>query len=88
MGKSAWKKFPYADKAFNYAGAALKKNWERLHRGDCEPFPADTAAQDAWRAYHAGEFAKAFETRPQGWSFRHQRGQQGGDDLCQSPGKG
>ena len=61
MGKSAWKKFPYADKSFNYAGAALKKNWERLHRGDCEPFPADTAAQDAWRAYHAGEFAKAFE---------------------------
>ncbi|MGA9394868.1 MAG: hypothetical protein WBV56_05930 [Azonexus sp.] len=61
MGKPAWKKFPYADKAFNYAGAALKKNWERLHRGDCEPFPADSAAQDAWRAYHAGEFAKAFE---------------------------
>lgn len=61
MGKSTWKKFPHADKAFAYAGAALKKNWERLHRGDCEPFPADDAAQDAWRAYHAGDFAKAVE---------------------------
>jgi tetratricopeptide (TPR) repeat protein len=61
MGKSTWKKFPHADKAFSYAGAALKKNWERLHRGDCEPFPEDGAAQDAWRAYHAGEFAKAVE---------------------------
>ena len=61
MGKSAWNKFPYSDKAFTYAGAALKKNWARLHRGDCEPFPADSAAQDAWRAYHAGEFGKAFE---------------------------
>lgn len=61
MAKPAWKKFPYADKAFNYAGAALEKNWPRLHRGDCEPFPTDAGAQDAWRAYHAGDFAKAFD---------------------------
>jgi len=62
MGKHAWKKFPFPDKAFAYPGPALKKHWERLHRGDCEPFPADSAAaQDAWRAYHAGEFAKAVE---------------------------
>jgi len=59
MAKSAWKKFPHADKAFAYAGAALEKNWERLHRGDCEPFPADVAVQEAWRLYHQGEFHKA-----------------------------
>src|SRR3989338_7243792 len=59
MAKSAWKKFPYADKAFVFAGAALKKNWERLHRGDREPFPADAAVQEAWRLYHHGEFHKA-----------------------------
>jgi hypothetical protein len=23
----------------DYAGAALKKNWPRLHRGDGEPYP-------------------------------------------------
>ena len=57
----AWKKFPHADKSFVYAGAALKNNWERLHRGDREPFPADPAVQEAWRLYHQGEFQTAFE---------------------------
>jgi tetratricopeptide (TPR) repeat protein len=61
MAKPAWRKFPHADKAFVYAGAALKKNWERLHCGDCEPFPADAAVQEAWRFYHQGEFGKACE---------------------------
>jgi tetratricopeptide (TPR) repeat protein len=59
MAKPAWKKFPHADKTFVYAGAALKKNWERLHCGDCEPFPGDEAVQEAWRLYHQGEFQKA-----------------------------
>lgn len=61
MAKPAWIKFPHADKAYIYTGAALKKNWERLHRGDCEPFPADAAVQEAWRFYHQGEFHKACE---------------------------
>jgi tetratricopeptide (TPR) repeat protein len=39
MAKSGWKPFPYAEKAYDYAGAALKKAWPDLHRGDCEPFP-------------------------------------------------
>lgn len=57
--KRAWKKFPHADKTFVYAGAALKKNWERLHCGDREPYPADPAVQEAWRLYHQGEFHAA-----------------------------
>ncbi len=57
----AWKKFPYPDKAFVYTGAALKKNWPRLHCGDREPFPADAKVQEAWRAYHAGDFGRAVE---------------------------
>lgn len=61
MAKSSWKKFPYPDKAYTYAGAALKKAWPRLHRGDAEPFPVDEGVQEAWRAYHAGEFGKAVE---------------------------
>jgi len=61
MAKPTWKKFPYADKAFVYAGPALKKSWDRLHRGDREPYPADAAVQEAWRLYHQGEFAKACE---------------------------
>ncbi len=39
MSKAQWASFPHADKAYVYAGAALAKNWERLHRGDREPFP-------------------------------------------------
>ncbi|HEX7644710.1 MAG TPA: hypothetical protein VF472_21105 [Burkholderiaceae bacterium] len=55
----AWTKFPYADPAYTYTAASLKKAWARLHAGDCEPFPKDAALVDAWIAFHAGEFEKA-----------------------------
>ncbi|MGH1390859.1 MAG: hypothetical protein ACRAUZ_11985 [Aeromonas jandaei] len=51
--------FPYADAAYDYAGQKLADNWERLHQGDAEPWPEDEQVQDAWRAYHAGDFAQA-----------------------------
>jgi tetratricopeptide (TPR) repeat protein len=54
-----WARFPHADKAYAYDDAALKKAWDRLHRGDCEAYPKDAASQEAWRLYHAGEFEKA-----------------------------
>ena len=56
-----WLKFPHADRAYAYDRVALKKCWDRLHRGDGEPFPKDTNVQDAWRHYHAGEFRQAVE---------------------------
>ena len=62
MSKAAWAKFPHAEKPYTYAGAALKKNWERLHRGDAEPWPEDETVQEAWRLYHQGEFQKAAES--------------------------
>ena len=61
MAKAKWTAFPHPDKAFSYAGDALKKNWDKLHRGDCEPFPKDPAVQEAWRHYHAGRFQEAME---------------------------
>ncbi len=51
--------FPYDAAAYEHAGDALKKSWERLHRGDREPFPADPRLQAAWRAFHRGDFARA-----------------------------
>ena len=57
-----WAKFPHRSAAYAYDGAALKKQWDRLHRGDCEPLPKDVAALDAWRHYHAGEFQDAVES--------------------------
>ena len=56
-----WTKFPHADKAYAYDAAGLKKHWARLHRGDCEPFPKDADVLEAWRHFHAGEFAQAVE---------------------------
>jgi len=57
----AWAKFPYPNKPFTYTAAALKKSWDRLHNGDCEPFPKDAAVVEAWIAFHAGDFHKAAE---------------------------
>lgn len=59
MSNKAWAKFPHPDKRYTYAGAALKKNWDRLHCGDRELFPADATVQEAWRLFHQGEFEKA-----------------------------
>ena len=57
-----WAKFPHADKAYAYDAAALKKQWPRLHCGDCEPLPKGAEAIAAWQAFHAGEFARAVDT--------------------------
>lgn len=57
----AWAKFPYPDKKYQYTAATLKKAWERLHRGDLEPWPKDEAVVEAWIAFHAGDFQKAYE---------------------------
>ncbi len=59
--KTGWVAFPGNASAFHYDGAALKKHWARLHKGDAEPFPADKAVQDAWRLYHAGDFQGAHD---------------------------
>ncbi|MEO8346444.1 MAG: hypothetical protein ABI607_12190 [Betaproteobacteria bacterium] len=56
-----WAKFPHADKAYAYDAAGLKKHWARLHRGDGEPFPKDAGILEAWRFFHAGEFAQSVE---------------------------
>ncbi|MGH2958908.1 MAG: hypothetical protein ACRDKE_04840 [Solirubrobacterales bacterium] len=60
MAKS-WAKFPYPEKKFQYTAATLKKSWGRLHQGDAEAFPKSDAVIDAWIAFHAGEFQKAFD---------------------------
>ena len=61
MAKLKWTAFPHPSKSFAYPGDALKKGWAKLHRGDCEPYPSDPGAQDAWRLFHQGKFAEAVE---------------------------
>jgi tetratricopeptide (TPR) repeat protein len=59
MAKPKWAAFPHPTKEFAFAGDALKKQWDALHQGDCEPFPKDAGAQEAWRLFHQGKFADA-----------------------------
>jgi len=56
-----WAKFPHPDKSYVFDAAGLKKNWPRLHKGDCEPYPKDADVLEAWRHYHAGDFQTAVE---------------------------
>lgn len=52
-------RFPYDRKPYSYDGEALKKGWDRLHSGDREPFPETPQLQQAWRAFHRGDFGDA-----------------------------
>ena len=55
-----WTAFPHAgDYAFDTA--SLKKNWAKLHQGDCEPLPKDAAVLQAWVLFHNGDFQKALD---------------------------
>ncbi|MDB5966818.1 MAG: hypothetical protein JWQ72_3318 [Polaromonas sp.] len=58
MGK--WTAFPHAGD-YTFDAASLKKNWARLHQGDCEPLPKDAAVLQAWVLFHNGDFQKASE---------------------------
>ncbi len=52
-------RFPYDQKPYDYPGDALQKSWGRLHAGDREPFPETPQLQQAWRAFHRGDFSDA-----------------------------
>jgi tetratricopeptide (TPR) repeat protein len=55
-----WTAFPHTGD-YSWDSASLKKQWARLHRGDCEPLPKDAAVLAAWVLFHNGEFQKAAE---------------------------
>ena len=52
---------PFPFPAYDYSGDKLAQYWERLHRGDAEPWPENETVQQAWAAYHAGDFGRAVE---------------------------
>ena len=55
-----WTPFPHAGD-YTFDAASLKKNWARLHQGDCESLPKESAVLQAWVLFHNGEFQKACE---------------------------
>lgn len=46
---------------YAFDAASLKKNWPRLHQGDCEPLPKTAAVLKAWVLFHNGAFQQAAE---------------------------
>lgn len=55
-----WAAFTHAGE-YAFDATSLRKNWVRLHLGDCEPWPTDTAVLQAWVLFHNGEFQQALE---------------------------
>ncbi|WP_462389329.1 tetratricopeptide repeat protein [Acidovorax sp. Q11] len=53
-----WTPFPHAGD-YRFDAASVKKHWARLHGGDAEPCPKDTAVLEAWALFHNGDFEKA-----------------------------
>ena len=53
-----WTAFEHAGD-YTFDAASVKKNWARLHQGDCEPLPKEAAVLAAWVLFHNGEFEKA-----------------------------
>lgn len=56
-----WATCPIDMSDLDLSGDKLLEQWGRLHRGNCEPFPAAPKLQEAWRAYHLGHFGRAVE---------------------------
>lgn len=74
-GFESWAAFPYPDKAFRYEGSRLGEAWDRLHRGDREPFPEAgrldaiaSGAPDEVLALSPGEAAERLQ---EGWRAYH-----------------
>ena len=55
-----WTAFPHSGD-YSFDGTGVKKNWDRLHQGDCEPLPKNATVLAAWVLFHNGEFQKAFD---------------------------
>lgn len=53
-----WTPFPHAGD-YRFDAASVKKHWARLHGGDAEPCPKDTAVLEAWALFHNGDFERA-----------------------------
>ena len=75
MTQSKWTAFPYPDKAYAYAGAALEKNWPRLHAGDREPFPSLGYVEAQYAAHSglkpAGDAQTCAESLQEAWRAYH-----------------
>lgn len=61
MSTHEWQSCPIDMSDLDLSGDGLRQHWDTLHQGNLEPFPADPEVQEAWRLYHLGRFAEAFD---------------------------
>lgn len=62
MTTAEWQACPIDMSDLDLSGDGLRQHWDAMHVGFPETFPQDAAVQEAWRQYHLGQFAKAYET--------------------------
>lgn len=70
MAKAKWKAFAHDAAKITYDAAALKKNWDRLHAGDKEPFPSAEYLTKSWKIDKA-KAAALSEKLLDAWSAYH-----------------
>lgn len=87
-----WLAFPHPSTDYEYPGAALKKQWARLHRGDQEPYPSAELVAE-WlepiparkRSRGANDPASVAQQLQDAWRLLHQgkfqQAAQAGADL-------
>ncbi len=56
-----WAEFPKLGD-YHFDAPRLKRQWAKLHAGDCEPLPHDPQVLAAWSLFHAGQFKEAVVT--------------------------
>jgi len=61
---TSWTPCPHTG-AFHFDAASLRSQWRRLHQGDAEPLPADSALLDGWVLFHNGAFEQAAQVGEQ-----------------------
>ncbi|MDZ4813823.1 MAG: hypothetical protein SGI99_14600 [Pseudomonadota bacterium] len=75
MAGKKWAAFPHPDKAFDFAGDKLEKNWPKLHAGDQEPFPDEGQISKLIKSNSklgkATEAAKLAAQLQEGWRAFH-----------------
>lgn len=77
MHPSGWTAFPYPQRSYGRAGGALEKAWERLHRGDREPYPSARQVAEQCRSLAVpppfeGDHARLAAALQQAWRLFHQ----------------
>ncbi len=90
MASKKWAAFPHPDKAFDYSGDKLEKNWPKLHAGDQEPYPDEAQIgkliKSSSKLGKAGDAGKIAAQLQEGWRAFHRGDFQHAFEIGESAG--